>query len=136
MDQTQISMAIRDLQLKFTNIETWATTVNDSITDHAGHIDHQKVRIESFSAHGRTVTSKISEITADVKEFARQAVENDTTSKASIASVVELLGNEVEKLKQFTRDAGLALEARVCALEDKPGVQATGGKILEVERTW
>jgi uncharacterized tellurite resistance protein B-like protein len=135
MDQTQISMAIRDLQLKFTNIETWATTVNDSITDHAGHIDHQKVRIESFAMHGRTVTGKISEISADVKEFARQTVENDSTSKAAIASVVELLGNEVEKLKQFTRDAGLALEARVCALEARPGIQTADGKVLEIENT-
>ena len=141
MDQTQISMAIRDLQQKFASIESWAVTVNDSVTDHAGHIDHQKARIESFALHGRTVTTKISETTADVKEFARQAVENDSAAKAAIASVVELLGNEVEKLKQYTRDAGLALENRVNLLEgkarDTPGGQAQAGssKVDEVEAT-
>ena len=117
MDMQQVSMAIRELQNKFVNVEQWATKTDDIIADHAGHIDHQRSRIESQARHGADVTTKMSTITSDLKEFARQAVESDSTLKASIASVVEMIGNEVKKLEAHTKDAVLVVESGLAEVD-------------------
>ena len=115
MTGEQMSTYIRDLQNKFSSIETWALTVNDAIGDHAFHIDHAKTRIESFSEHGRKVSTELGQVKSDVKEFARQAVESDSVLKASVASVVQLLSSEVDKLNKHTAEAFETLDKKMSA---------------------
>ena len=88
LDQQQVSMAIRDLQMKFSRIDDWAVTVQESVTDHAGHIDHHRDRLESFALRSTTLGTDMGQVKTDLKEFARQAVESDSVLKASVASVV------------------------------------------------
>ena len=140
MDQQQITSAIRELQQKYVNVEAWASIVNDAIGDHAGHIDHQKARVDVLVTHGQTVNAKLDVLTAGANEYAKQAIESDVSLKASIASVVELLGNEVEKLKGHTRDAVQILEVKIDSIGNvtrggQASSQASDAKIMEVEST-
>ena len=44
MDQGALNSAVYDLQRNFGGIEEWAKIVNDSITDHATHLDKNNER--------------------------------------------------------------------------------------------
>ena len=51
MDTPGLNRAIYDLQRKLTFIETWASSVNAALQDHAGLIDHCGTTVDGQRAH-------------------------------------------------------------------------------------
>ena len=68
MDQVARNVADYDLQRKFGVIETWAVVLNESITDHAGHIDHATARLQNFHSGQVSMRSNHDQLSKDVKE--------------------------------------------------------------------
>ena len=74
------------LDFEIESIETWALTVNASITDHAEHIDETRSRAtRSFQL--------VSE--SDARQVMKLVQDNDDALKASIASVGESIGSTI-----------------------------------------
>ena len=48
MDQTTMSAAIYEAQRRLAPMESWSVTVQDALSDLAGHIDHGRANIESM----------------------------------------------------------------------------------------
>ena len=107
------------IHYKVEAMEKWAVTVNESITDHAEHIDTTRARAShSF----QTVSDEINRIrtliapgASDTKRFMEFEEQNDTTLKASVAGVVELRGSSIAATRtdidQKVRDTQAAVQA-------------------------
>ena len=50
MDQATMSAAIYEIQRRLAPMESWSTTVQDALGNHAGHIDQARANIESMLA--------------------------------------------------------------------------------------
>ena len=105
------------LHFKIEAIEKWAFSVNESITDHAEHIDTTRAcATHSF----KMVSDEINKLRTsaatgelDTRKVMELVQQNDDTLKASIAGVVELLGSSITPTQ-----ADLETQAAVQTLHD------------------
>ena len=121
MSTAQMSQAIYALQRKLISVETWATSVRSALDDHAIHIDTSRMfataasnQIESTMQLTVLLTTNSTTTTKDFIELANEANSNDVFLKQKVASVVELLGVEVQKLSvDRAKDIGALTKALV-----------------------
>ena len=108
MDHGQLSKAIYVLNRQFASMEQWALVVNDAIGDHAQRIDHNGDRARNQGKLGAELNLKMSklegkvpQIESDLREAARQTVEND----AGLKSIVAQMAEDMKKLKELEEQA-------------------------------
>ena len=122
MDQGELNSAMYDLQRKFGGIEEWAKVVNDAITDHAGRLDKNNERLDVIRQGQAAVRTHHEQLGKDVVEVMARVQNNDDDLKAQVASCVQFLGDEVEKLKgihdQAQNNLVKFLDDKVRAMED------------------
>ena len=94
--------------------------VNESITDHAAHIDHTGERLEIMPRPVRSPLAPRAVGQGRVGSYVEGPV-NDDELKAQVASRVQFLGDEFEKLKtvqvEAQRDLVKLLDGRVREME-------------------
>ena len=81
MDAQTMNQFLYNLHYKVEAMEQWAATVNDSVTDHAVHIDNAKQK--SMNAFQACATNK-----SDTLKVMGMVQANDDALKAKIESVV------------------------------------------------
>ena len=116
MDLGELNSAMYDLQRKFGGIEEWAKVMNDAITDHAGHLDKNNKRLDVIREGQAAVRTHHEQLGKDVVAVMTRFQNNDDDLKAHVASCVQLLEEEVEKLKSIHGEAQRDL---VKLLDDK-----------------
>ena len=87
------------IHYKVEAMKKWAVIVNESITDHAEHIDTTRARathsFQTVSDEINGIRTLIATGESDNRRLMELVEQNDTTLKASIAGVVELFGSSI-----------------------------------------
>ena len=77
MDQGALHAAVCDLQRKFSGFEEWAAILNDSITDHATHLDNNNERLDVIRQGQAAVRAHHEQLGKDVLEVMARVQNND-----------------------------------------------------------
>ena len=103
MNEAEFHEFVYKLHNKVQQMETWASTVRDAITDHADRIDLTKSRChEAFTiVRSETDALRAADATAerDTREVMRLVQVSDDALKASLNKVVTMIDEEVSKMK-------------------------------------
>ena len=87
------------MHYKIESVEKWALTVNESIMDHAEHIDLTRARAKhSFQFFSDEINNRRSSAAtgeSGTRQVMHLVQDNDDALKASIASVVDLIGSTI-----------------------------------------
>ena len=99
LDPDALNQFLYALHYKVEAVEKWAVVVNDSITDHATHIDETRARAtRSFSLVSDEINKLRSSAAtgeSDTRTVMKMVQDNDDALKASIASVVQMIGGAI-----------------------------------------
>ena len=99
LDPNALNQFLYALHYKVEAIEKWAVVVNDSITDHAIHIDETRARAtRSFTLVSDEINNLRSSAAtgeSDTRTAMKMVQDNDDALKASIASVVQMIGQSI-----------------------------------------
>ena len=99
MDPDSLSTFLYALHYKVETIERWATVVNESITDHAVHIDETRARATRslllVSDEIRNLRPSAATGESGTRTVMKMVQEHDDALKTALASVPELIGNAI-----------------------------------------
>ena len=123
LEADALNAMLHALHYKVEAVEKWAMVINDSITDHAVHIDETRAHatrsfiLVSDEIHNLRSSSAFGE--SDTRKVMQKVQENDDALKASIASVVQMIGNAIT-ITEFTFDTKVQeLQAAVGTLHER-----------------
>ena len=111
------------LRQKVDDMEGWAQTANEAITDHAERIDetkrsaHAAFKLVHERTEALTMQDNVNE--RDTREVMRLVEANDIALKASLAAMTAIIDSEVTKLSQ-------TMDTRVRELQAATSAQAAG----------
>ena len=127
MDAQTLNQFLYNLHYKVEAMEQWAQTVNDSVTDHAVHIDNAKVKsMAAFRAcqtNEKDTRTVMGMVQANDDALKAQVQANDDALKAKFESVVSQIEATMVDHKETMKKFEAAVDTKLRELQTTMGAQ-------------